>query len=79
MNAGTIPPKQTKTEYSAAEVAQELGLTVEDLRVLIRNHVAQTDDDLNNLALASFHASDLLVLRLLASQHRTAATPDPSE
>lgn len=79
MNAGTLPPKQTKTEYSQAEAAQELGISVEDLRALIRNHVAQSEDDLNNLSLASFHASDLLVLRILASQHRAAAASEPSE
>lgn len=79
MNAGTIPPKPAKAEYSEEEVAQELGITVEDLRVLIRNHVAQSDEDVNNLSLASFHASDLLVLRILAAQHQPSAPPNPVE
>ena len=69
MNAGTLPSKQNKTQYSEAEAAQELGLTVEQLRVLIRNHIAQSDEDLHHIAMASFHPSDLLVLKILAGQH----------
>jgi hypothetical protein len=69
MNAGTLPPKPNKTEYSEGEAAQELGMTVEQLRVLIRSHIAQSDEDLNHIAMACFHPSDLLVLKLLAGQN----------
>jgi hypothetical protein len=65
MNAGTLPSKQNKTQYSEVEAAQELGVTVEQLRVLIRSHIAQSDEDLNHIAVASFHPSDLLVLKIL--------------
>jgi len=79
MNAGAIPTKQNKTQYSEAEAAQELGVTVEQLRVLIRNHIAQSDDDLNHIAMASFHPSDLLVLKLLAGQNASLASSGTSE
>lgn len=69
MNAGTLPSKPNKTQYSEVEAAQELGMTVEQLRVLIRNHVAQSDEDLAHIAMASFHPSDLLVLKLLAGKN----------
>ena len=78
MNAGTLPAKQNKTQYSEAEAAQELGVTIEQLRVLIRQHIAQTDEDLNNIAIATFHASDLLVLKLLANQSCKLTSPDDS-
>lgn len=68
MNAGTLPSKQNKTQYSESEAAQELGVTVEQLRVLIRKHIAQSDEDLNHIAVAAFHPSDLLVLKLLTGQ-----------
>jgi hypothetical protein len=68
MNAGTLPSKQNKTQYSEAEAAQELGITVEQLRVLIRKHIAKTDEDLMHIAMASFHPSDLLVLKILTGQ-----------
>jgi hypothetical protein len=48
---------------------------VEQLRVLIRSHIAQTDEDLTHIAVASFHPSDLLVLKLLA---RAGSAPTPT-
>ena len=79
MNAGTLPSKQNKTQYSEVEAARELGVTVEQLRTLIRSHIAQTDEDLNHIAVASFHPSDLLVLKILAGQKGTAAPADSVE
>jgi hypothetical protein len=76
MNAGTLPSKQNKTQYSEVEAAQELGVTVEQLRVLIRSHIAQSDEDLNHIAIASFHPSDLLVLRILAGQSASTASAE---
>jgi len=69
MNAGTLPSKQNKTQYSEVEAAQELGVTVEQLRVLIRSHIAKSDEDMHHLSVASFHPSDLLVLKILAGQN----------
>jgi hypothetical protein len=79
MNAGTIPAKQNKTQYSEVEAAQELGLTVEQLRVLIRNHIAQSDEDLHHIAMASFHPSDLLVLKILAGQKASLAPTESDQ
>jgi len=77
MNAGTLPSKQNKTQYSEMEAAQELGVTVEELRVLIRKHIAHSDEDLMHIAVASFHPSDLLVLKLLTGQNSTLAADAP--
>jgi hypothetical protein len=41
---------------------------------LIRSHIVETDEDLNNVPMASFHPSDLLVLRLLLSSKATPTT-----
>ena len=79
MNAGVLPTKQTKTHYSEAEAAQELGVTVEQLRVLIRNHIAKTDEDLAHIAVATFHPSDLLVLKILAGQSTALASAAETE
>ena len=68
MNAGTLPTKSNQTQYSELEAAQALGVSVEQLRTLIRSHIAQSEEDLNHIAVASFHASDLLVLKILAGQ-----------
>lgn len=57
-----------KSHYSEAEAAEELGVSVQQLRTLIRNHVVDRDEDLNNVAVTTFQPSDLLVLRLLAGK-----------
>jgi hypothetical protein len=74
MNPGTLAAKPVKTQYSVSEAAHELGLTVEQLCALIRSHIAETDEDLNNVPITSFHPSDLLVLKLLAA---SSGNPKP--
>jgi len=68
------PP--TKTQYNEHEAAQELGVSVDQLRALIRSHIVETDEDLNNVSVASFHPSDLLVLKLL---NGPKASPTPQD
>lgn len=58
-------PVVNKTQYSESEAAQQLGLSVDDLRTLIRRYVVIDDSDASNVPMASFLPSDLLVLRLL--------------
>ena len=74
MNVVTLSTKSNQTQYSEVEAAQELGVTVDQLRVLIRSHIAQSEEDLNHVAVATFHPSDLLVLKILAGS-LTKATP----
>jgi hypothetical protein len=56
-----------KSQYSEAEAAEELGISVDQLRAVIRSHVIDRDEDLNNVSATTFQPSDLLVLRLLVS------------
>jgi hypothetical protein len=79
MNAGTLPSKPNKTQYTEAEAAEELGVSVEQLRVLIRNHIAKSDEDLAHIAVATFHPSDLLVLKILAGQGSLTAISASNE
>jgi hypothetical protein len=58
--------KETKSEYSELEAATELGITVEELRAIIRNHIVKNDTELHSTAVETFHPSDLLLLRILA-------------
>lgn len=57
-----------KAHYSESEAAQQLGVTVEELRTLIRRHIVVDDGDSGNVPMTSFQPSDLLVLRLLAKR-----------
>lgn len=78
MNQAILISKPPKPQYSESEAARELGLSVDQLRTLIRCHIADTDEDLNNIAVASFHPSDLLVLKLLSGLNGNP-TPQGSE
>ncbi len=57
-----------KSQYSEAEAAEELGVSVEQLRTMIRSHVVDRDEDLTNVPVTTFQPSDLLVLRLLSGK-----------
>jgi hypothetical protein len=73
-NQATLAIRSNKSQYSELEAAHELGVSIEQLRALIRSHIAQSDEDLNHVSTASFHPSDLLVLKILSglSAHPTA-------
>lgn len=58
--------RRGKSQFTETEAAEELGVSVERLRVLIRRHIVTSDEDLTNVPIASFQPSDLLILRMLA-------------
>jgi hypothetical protein len=55
-----------KSQYSETEAAEELGISVAQLRVMIRSHVVEHDEDLSNVPATTFQPSDLLILKLLS-------------
>ncbi|MEP7354302.1 MAG: hypothetical protein ABI824_13830 [Acidobacteriota bacterium] len=55
-----------KSQYSETEAAAELGVSVGQLRTMIRSHVTDKDEDLSNVPVTQFHPSDLVILRMLA-------------
>ena len=62
-------PVINKAQYSEAEAAQELGISVEDLRSLIRTYIASEDVEEASVPMATFQPSDLLVLRILTKNN----------
>jgi hypothetical protein len=58
-------PVVNKAQFSEAEAAQQLGISVEEMRTLIRRHIVVEESDVNNVPMTSFLPSDLLILRLL--------------
>jgi hypothetical protein len=62
-------------QYSEAEAAEELGISVAQLRTMIRSHVVDRDEDLNNVPVTTFQPSDLLILRLLTGMPTGSGTP----
>jgi hypothetical protein len=67
-----IATRAVKSQYSESEAAEALGVSVDRLRQLIRDHIVQTDDELTSVSSAVFQPSDLLVLRLLATRKLVA-------
>ena len=68
------PTKTGKSHYSETEAAEELGVSVEQLRLMIRSHVVDRDEDLSNVPATSFQPSDLLILRLLTGKSSVVST-----
>jgi hypothetical protein len=62
-----LTPRPGKGHYTEAEAAQALGVSIEELRVLVRRHILQSDDEMANIPITNFQPSDLLLLRLLKS------------
>ena len=60
-----VSTRPGKSQYTEVEAAEELGISVERLRLMIRSHVIDRDEDLNNVPVTTFQPSDLLILRLL--------------
>jgi hypothetical protein len=69
----TPPNPIRKTHYSETEAAKVLGITVSDFRSLIETHIVDSVDDVENVPRASFHPSDILVLRLLAGSETASS------
>lgn len=60
--------RTAKSQYSEAEAAEELGISVQQLRIVIRSNVVDQDEDLNNVPVTSFQPSDLVILRLMTGK-----------
>jgi hypothetical protein len=56
----------SRTLYSEHEAANILGVSIEQLRLLVRNHIVK-DEDASADPVSTFHSSDLLLLRFLSS------------
>ena len=70
-----VSSRPGKGQYSEAEAAEELGISVAQLRTMIRSHVVDQDEDLNNVPVTTFQPSDLLILRLLTGMPTASGTP----
>jgi len=58
--------RPSKAQYTEVEAAEELGVSVDRLRTIIRSHVVDREEDAVNIPVTTSQPSDLLILRLLA-------------
>lgn len=68
--------KPAKSHYTEAEAAEELGLSVEGLRSLIKTHVVTSEEEMTNVPAATFQRSDLLLLKFIAKRPLGSTHPD---
>ena len=69
-----VTSRPGKSQYSETEAAEELGVSIGELRSMIRSHVVDREEDLGNVSVTTFQPSDLLILRLLTK--RPVAVPE---
>jgi hypothetical protein len=60
-----LTAKEPKVQYSENDAAQILGISVQELRTLVKNHISK-EDELGNGAVSVFQPADLVVLRILS-------------
>lgn len=66
------PPKGY---FSEMEVAATIGVSVEQLRTLVRSHIVQAEEDVDKIPKAWYQPSDVVLLRMLvAGLSRPAAS-----
>jgi DNA-binding transcriptional MerR regulator len=68
------PAKEPKVQYSESDAAQILGVSIDQLRVLVKTHIVK-EEEVGNGSVSIFQPADLLVLRILSgmSSQGTAA------
>ena len=60
--------RTAKSQYSETEAAAVIGVSVDQLRTLIRQHVTVPDEAGEESKATTFQPSDLVLLRILARQ-----------
>lgn len=69
--------RPAKGHYSETEAATQLGVSLDELRRLVRQHVVESEEEMDNLRLIGIQPADLILLRLLIatkSAQPTAST-----
>ncbi|MGA3024658.1 MAG: MerR family transcriptional regulator [Bryobacteraceae bacterium] len=56
-----------KSHYTETEAAEELGISVPQLRTLVRERIARSEEDVRSLPMAYFQPADVLLLKLITT------------
>ncbi|MBE0658402.1 MAG: hypothetical protein IH602_11985 [Bryobacteraceae bacterium] len=58
------PPKGF---FSEIEVAESIGVSVEQLRSIVRRHIVQAEEDVDKIPRAWYQPSDVVMLKMLVA------------
>ena len=67
--------RHPKSQYTAAEAAGELGVSLRELTSMIQTHILRPGENMSSLASSSFQPSDIVIPRLLSTGKRALAMP----
>lgn len=59
--------KLPKAFYSEIEAARSLGVTPQEFRALLRQHLGTAEAELDNSPQTTYHASDILLLKMFVA------------
>lgn len=59
--------KRPKGFYSEIEVADSIGVSVEELRSIVKMHIVQAEEDAEKIPRAWYQPSDVVMLRMLVA------------
>lgn len=59
--------KLPKAFYSETEAARSLGVSPQEFRTLLRQHLGTPDAELDNSPQTTYHASDVLLLKMFVA------------
>lgn len=65
-----ILTKPNKSHYSETEAAVEIGVSVDELRSLVKSRIVDKEEDLSNIPQATYQPTDLVLLRFLVNQRQ---------
>ncbi len=71
MQAPEVTSKAAKTFLNEVDAAKSLGVSVEEFRTLLKRHIVDREEDMQNVAMTTFHPSDLLLLKLMIRKQIT--------
>ncbi len=77
MNKDMIQSKPGKSLYSENEAAAMVGVSVEELRTLVRKIAGHSDDSAEDIKGAMYQPRDLVLLKLCLAGVQTAASAAP--
>jgi hypothetical protein len=67
--------KPPKAFFSEPEAARTLGISVDEFRHLVKRYIVDRDEDMTNMPVTTYHASDLLVLKLIVGGRLNSSIP----
>ena len=70
MTSSTIATRPQKMHFTEAEAAHDLGITLDQFRTLIRQHITYGQEEDGNISNTVFQPSDLLLLKFLSGPLR---------